>query len=129
MQTDLQFILWKRVDKPQNRILLIEDDPDVGPLLEHALLHAGFRVHWVSGAVEARSLLDERAYDLVLTDVMLPDGNGLDIADAAKAKGVKSLVITGYAFNFPKERLAHHEVLLKPIRPGELVNAIERRLA
>ena len=124
-----QFISWKRVDALHNRILLVEDDPDVGPLLEHALLHAGFRVHWVSGAVEAQALLSERAYDLVLTDVMLPDGNGLDIADAAKAMGVKSLVITGYAFNFPKERLAQHDVLLKPIRPNELVGAIERRLA
>jgi DNA-binding response OmpR family regulator len=130
MHTESPFISWKRrVDGSHNRILLVEDDPDVGPLLEHALLHAGFRVHWVSGAVEAKALLDERAYDLVLTDVMLPDGNGLDIADAAKAKGVRSLVVTGYAFNFPKERLARHEVLLKPIRPSELVDAIERRLA
>jgi DNA-binding response OmpR family regulator len=126
----MPFISWKRrVDEPHNRILLVEDDPDVGPLLEHALLHAGFRVHWVSGAVEAQALLGERAYDLVLTDVMLPDGNGLDIADAAKAKGVKSLVITGCAFQCSKERLARHEVLLKPIRPSELVDAIERRLA
>jgi DNA-binding response OmpR family regulator len=112
-----------------NLILLVEDDADVGPLLEHALLQAGFKVHWVSTAGEAQALLDERSYDLVLTDVMLPDGNGLDIADAAKARNLKCLVITGYAFQFPKERLAQHEVLLKPIRPRELVDAIERRLA
>jgi DNA-binding response OmpR family regulator len=118
----------RRVDERHNRILLVEDDPDVGPLLEHALLHAGFKVHWVSGAVEAQALLDERTYDLVLTDLMLPDGNGLDIADAAKAKSLKCLIITGYAFQFSKERLAQHEVLLKPIRPRELVDAIERRL-
>ncbi len=116
------------MDEHHNRILLVEDDPDVGPLLEHALLQAGFKVHWVSSAREAQELLDGRTYDLLLTDVMLPDGNGLDIADAAKARGLKSLVITGYAFQFPKERLAQHEVLLKPIRPGELVGAIERRL-
>jgi two-component system response regulator HydG len=112
-----------------SRILLIEDDADVGPLLEHALLHAGFKVHWVSSVAEEQTLLEERTYDLVLTDVMLPDGNGLDIADAAKARGLKCLVITGYAFKFPKERLTQHEVLLKPLRPHELVEAIERRLA
>jgi two-component system response regulator PilR (NtrC family) len=116
------------VGKSHNRILLVEDDPDVGPLLEHALLHAGFRVHWVSSAREAEALLEQRDYDLLLTDLMLPDGNGLDIADAAKARGLKSVVITGYAFKFPKERLAQHEVLLKPLRPNELVQAIERRL-
>jgi DNA-binding response OmpR family regulator len=117
------------MSESSNRILLVEDDPDVGPLLEHALLHAGFRVHWVSNAREARALLEGRDYDLLLTDVMLPDGNGLDIADVAKARGLKSLVITGYAFQFSQERLAQHEVLLKPIRPTELVHAIERRLA
>jgi hypothetical protein len=36
------------------------------------------KVHWVSTASEAKALLDERTYDLVLTDLMLPDGNGLD---------------------------------------------------
>jgi DNA-binding response OmpR family regulator len=111
-----------------SRILLVEDDADVGPLLEHVLLQAGFRVHWVSTASEAQALLDERTYDLILTDVMLPDGNGLDLADGAKARNLKCLVITGYAFQCPKERLAQHEVLLKPVRPRELVDAIERRL-
>lgn len=117
------------MDELHNRILLVEDDPDVGPLLEHALLHAGFKVHWVSTASEAHDLLEKRDYALVLTDVMLPDGNGLDIADAAKAKGVRSLVITGYAFKFPNERFAQHDVLLKPVRPNELVDTIERKLA
>src|SRR5215469_4538484 len=111
------------------RILLVEDDADVGPLLEHSLLHAGFKVHWVSTAGEAQALLEERTYDLLLTDLMLPDGSGFDIADAAKRRNLKCLVITGYAFQFPKERLAQHEVLLKPVRPHELVEAIERRLA
>ena len=114
--------------KPNNRILLVEDDPDVGPLLEHALLQAGFRVHWVSSVSEAQELLGARVYDLVLTDVMLPDGNGLNIADAANAKGIRSLVITGYAFQFPKERLAQHDLLLKPVRPSELIDVIERKL-
>jgi DNA-binding response OmpR family regulator len=117
------------VDKAHNRILLVEDDPDVGPLLEHVLLSAGFRVHWTSLYAEAEALLDCRVYDLVIADVILPDGNGLKIADTAKARGIRSIVITGYAFQVPKEQLAQHEVLLKPIRPNELVHAIDRRFA
>jgi DNA-binding response OmpR family regulator len=112
------------VGDAQNRILLVEDDPDVGPLLEHALLSAGFRVHWTSSFVEAEELLHARQYDLVLADVMLPDGNGLRIADAAKARGVRAIVVTAYAFQLPKEQLAQHEVLLKPVRPHELLHAI-----
>ncbi|HEV2550298.1 MAG TPA: response regulator [Stellaceae bacterium] len=116
------------MDELHNRILLVEDDPDVRPLLEHALLSAGFRVHMAISFVEALDLLDARVYDLVLTDVMLPDGNGIKIADAAKARDIKSLVITAYAFQIPKEQLAQHEVLLKPVRPREVVSAVERRL-
>ena len=114
----------KRVSKL--RILLVEDDSDVGPLLEHVLLSAGFRVHWVSTFAEAEALLEAREYDLVLADVLLADGNGLNIADAAKTKGIRSIVVTAYAFQLPKERLALHEVLLKPVRPAELVGAIGR---
>jgi DNA-binding response OmpR family regulator len=117
------------VAEHHNRVLLVEDDPYVGPLLEHVLLSAGFRVHWTTRFVEGEALLDHRAYDLVITDVMLPDGNGLKIADAAKARGIRSIVITAYAFQIPTEQLAPHEVLLKPIRPHELLSAIDRPAA
>lgn len=110
-------------------ILLVEDDPDVGPVLEHILISAGYRVHLVPTLGEAGSLLDARAYDLVLTDIMLPDGNGIGIADAALERGIASMVVTGHAFQIPAAKLARHEVLLKPVRARELVGAIERRLA
>ena len=110
-------------------ILLVEDDPDVGPVLEHILISAGYRVHLVPTLGEAGSLLEARAYDLVLTDVMLPDGNGIGIADAALKRGIASVVVTGHAFQIPAAELARHEVLLKPVRARELVGAIERRLA
>jgi DNA-binding response OmpR family regulator len=110
-------------------ILLVEDDPDVGPVLEHILISAGYRVHLVPTFLEAEALLDARPYDLVLTDIMLPDGNGIGIADAARERGIASVVVTGHAFQRPAEELARHEVLLKPVRARELVGAIERRLA
>jgi DNA-binding response OmpR family regulator len=110
-------------------ILLVEDDPDVGPVLEHILISAGYRVHLVPTFEEAGLLLEARAYDLVLTDIMLPDGNGIGIADAARERGIASVVVTGHAFQLPAEELARHEVLLKPVRARELVGAIERQLA
>jgi DNA-binding response OmpR family regulator len=113
---------------PSNRILLIEDDPDVGPLLEHVLLSAGYKVHMASTFAEGQSLLQTRAYDLVLTDVMLPDGNGIAIADAAKERGINTLIITGHAFHIDGDRLARHDYMMKPVRPGELVSAIRRQL-
>ena len=111
------------------RILLVEDDPGVGPLMEFVLATAGYVVRLVGTLMEARMLLRHWTCELVLADVMLPDGNGITIADKAKARGIKTLVITAYAVQIPAKQLARHQVLLKPVRPGELVNAIERCLA
>jgi CheY-like chemotaxis protein len=51
-------------------------------------------------------LFEARAYDLMLTDIMLPDGNGIGIADAARERGIASVVVTGHAFQLPAEELA-----------------------
>ena len=117
------------VAEERKLILVVEDDPDVGPVMEHVLISAGYRVQLVAALAEALSQLQSRTYDLVLTDVMLPDGNGIGIADAASDRGIACLVVTGHALRLPVEDLARHEVLLKPVRARELVIAVERRLA
>jgi two-component system, NtrC family, response regulator PilR len=104
-----------------HRILLIEDDPDVGTLLEHTLLAAGYRVSKVGTLAAAEPLLEHRSHDLLLADLSLPDGCGIDLADKARARGIKTLLITGDALRVPSERLAGHEYVLKPIRPRELL--------
>jgi DNA-binding response OmpR family regulator len=109
--------------------LFVEDGPDAGPIIEHALIAASYKVHLALWLGEALSRFQTRSYDIVLTDIMLPDGNGLGIADAASRRGIASLVIAGYAFWMTAEDLVRHEVLLKPVRARELLGAIERRLA
>jgi DNA-binding NtrC family response regulator len=58
----------------------------------------------------------------------MPDGSGIQLADKARENGVPVLIITGYAFNLPKDDLDRFEFLLKPVRPSELVQAVERVL-
>lgn len=122
--------MWYIVDhdEPKRpRILLLEDDPLVGPFIEHVLLDAGYRVHFVGTVAEAQSQLDSRTYDLVVADERLPDGSGLTIADAAKDRGIKTLVVTGCALEFPAEHL-RHEYLMKPVRPAELLSVLKLTL-
>lgn len=116
------------LETDMHRILLVEDDPDVGPLLENMLLSAGYRVSKVETVSAARLLLDHHAHDLLLTDVNLPDGDGIDVADRAKGKGVRTILVTGYAFQLPPEELRRHEYLMKPVRSAELVAAVKRVL-
>ena len=114
--------------KRVTRILLVEDDIDVRVLLEHVLVSAGCDVSAVETVKSAKRLLEARAYDLVVTDGSLPDGTGIDVADAAKARDVSALIVTGHALRLPQDRLAEYTYLLKPVRPPELVDAIRRML-
>jgi CheY-like chemotaxis protein len=65
---------------------------------------------------------------LVLTDVKLPDGNGMAIADRARDRGIEVVVITGFALQIPAEQLQRHHYLMKPVRAAELLGAIAEHL-
>ncbi|HUC64001.1 MAG TPA: response regulator [Stellaceae bacterium] len=106
-------------------ILVVEDDPDVGILLEHVLASAGYRVDRASTAAESRGLIASNRYDLVLADGVLPDGTGVELADQAKARGMKALIITGYALQLSQLGvLDRHDYVLKPIRPEALIGIV-----
>jgi DNA-binding response OmpR family regulator len=111
-----------------SRILLVEDDPDVQPLMEHILLDAGYEVDVTGTMHSGGELLGSRSYDLVIADGRLPDGNGMAVADKAREGGVKVLIVTGYALSLPVELIDRYEILLKPLRPHELIDAVKRAL-
>jgi CheY-like chemotaxis protein len=110
------------------RILLVEDDLDLRLLLEHVLLGAGYEVDTAATVADAHTRLDDADYDLVLADGRLEDGTGMMVAAKAVERGGKALIITGYAFDLPREQLDRYEYLLKPVRPSELLEAVGRVL-
>ena len=110
-----------------DRILLVEDDAELRLLLEHVLLGARYEVDTAATVEAACELLGSADYDLVLADGRLQDGTGMVVADRAVAAGVKALIITGYAFEL-KDELGRHDYLLKPVRPSELLEAVDRML-
>ena len=73
-------------------------------------------------------LLGQRAYDLVIADAKLPDGTGMAVVDQATERGIRAFIITGYAFTLPANELLKYEVLLKPLRPAEIVAAVDQAL-
>ena len=111
------------------RILLVEDDPDVRPLLEHILLSQRFDVTAAESVSVAITLLGSQPFDLVICDVNLPDGSGLAVADKAIASGVKALVVTGHGLSLKPNSLISYDYLLKPVRVSELLQTVKRCLA
>jgi two-component system response regulator PilR (NtrC family) len=98
------------------RILLVEDDPEVRPLLEHILLGENYDVTTAETVANGMTLLENQPFDLLITDVNLPDGSGLTVADKAIAAGLKTLVVTGHGLSLKPGALAGYDYLLKPLR-------------
>jgi DNA-binding response OmpR family regulator len=111
---------------PVNRILLLEDDEDVAELLVLVLRAAGYIVDLAVTVAQAERQLRDRGYGLVAGDWRLPDGDGTAVADLAADLGAKTAVLTGYALQMPPEKAARHEIWMKPLRPSELIAAVER---
>jgi two-component system response regulator PilR (NtrC family) len=80
------------------RVLVLDDEADLRELLEITLLKMGLDVDSAATLREARALFDERDYALVLTDMRLPDGLGLELVReiSASGKGTPVAVITAY---------------------------------
>jgi DNA-binding response OmpR family regulator len=110
------------------RILLVEDDVDVRLIIEHVLIDAGYEVDTIGTTAGGTELLQCRSYDLVVADGRLPDGTGLDVCDLAAENGMKCLIVTGYAFSLPVGSGERYDILLKPMRPAEIISAVERKL-
>ena len=67
------------------KILVIEDEPDIRKNLEYNLAREGFSVSGAASILEAKTLLSSDDFNLILLDLMLPDGSGLDLCKEIKA--------------------------------------------
>ena len=67
-------------------ILVIEDEPDIRRNLEYNLGREGFKASSVGSLDEANEKLKSKKFDLILLDLMLPDGSGLDLCKKIKSK-------------------------------------------
>ena len=79
-------------------ILVIDDEPDLRTLYELTLLREGHVVQTADSVTQARAILRHTVFDLVLTDMRLPDGQGLDLLRllANERRNERSIVITAY---------------------------------
>ncbi|WP_432723673.1 sigma-54 dependent transcriptional regulator [Jeongeupia wiesaeckerbachi] len=86
--------------KPRNhrRVLVVDDEVDLADLLELTLVKLGLDVDKANNVASARALLDTRNYDLVLTDMRMPDGEGLELIRHIQSArlDVPAAVITAY---------------------------------
>ena len=66
------------------KILIIEDEPDIRKTIEYNLAREGFDIHSAASLGEGKSILDD-SFSLLVLDLMLPDGSGLDLCRDIKS--------------------------------------------
>ena len=83
---------------PANSLLVVDDEPDLRTLYELTLVREGYSVETAGSVEEAWTLLCERAFGAVITDMRLPDGTGLELLQRLEegARSEKAIVITAY---------------------------------
>ncbi|MDA0949406.1 MAG: response regulator transcription factor [Proteobacteria bacterium] len=74
------------------KILIIEDEPDIRKTLEYNISREGYHVVSASSLVEAKSRFESDSFSLILLDLMLPDGSGLDLCREIKLDKEKSSI-------------------------------------
>ena len=111
---------------PASRILLVEDHASLGALRCAVLRRQGYAVVLTADGLEACRLLEDEAFDLVVTDAKLPSGSGWEVARAAKKIRLPVILSTGWPLP-PRVRDADY-VLSKPSSISHLLALIHLAL-
>ena len=114
-------------------ILIVEDDITFGMMLKTWLGKKGFEVSSVSTIARARKHIESQTVDLILSDLRLPDHEGIDLLKWMNEQGKASplIIMTGYAdiqSAVLAMKLGARDYIAKPVNPGELLKKISEAL-
>jgi two-component system cell cycle response regulator CpdR len=118
---------------PMPKILLAEDDNDMRRFLVKALEQAGYEVMSYDNGLSAYHRLREEPFELLLTDIVMPEMDGIELARRAAEldPDIKIMFITGFAavaLNPDSQAPKDAKVLSKPFHLRDLVNEVHKVL-
>lgn len=107
-------------------ILIAEDDSELNQLFQHVLRRSGYEATGVENGVQALEALDSAYYDLIISDVMMPGMDGLELVSALRESGnnIPVLMITAKdAFDDMRSGFASgtDDYMVKPVNINEMV--------
>ena len=129
------FLLGRaKAGRAMAHILLAEDDESLRKFLAAALVKAGHAVSDFGDGGDAYECLKGDSFDLLLTDIVMPGMDGIELAKRAAElnDGLKIMFITGFAavaLNSDSEAPKNAKVLSKPVHLRELVSEVNKMLA
>jgi signal transduction histidine kinase/CheY-like chemotaxis protein len=115
----------------QATILVVDDEAEVRTVIAETLEQLGHTVTMAANGPEGLSMLERQGFDLIVLDFAMPDMNGAQVAEAARAirPEQRILFVTGYAETDAIQAVAEDAPLLrKPFRASELARAVRSAL-
>lgn len=112
--------------------LVVDDVADVSEMLSALLTHAGYEVLTASSAQEAIALAREHHFDVIISDIGMPEMNGYQLAEVLRSlpgyQTVAMVAVTGYSMFGDRNRsltAGFNEHVTKPIDPRAFLELIE----
>jgi CheY-like chemotaxis protein len=113
--------------------LIVDDVSDVTEMLSVLLRHAGYEVSTASCAQDAIALAREHHFDIIISDIGMPEMNGYELAQALRSlpdyETVPMVAVTGYSMFDDRNRsltAGFNEHVTKPIEPRAFLDLIEQ---
>ncbi len=118
----------------KNKVLVIDDEAIVRVSCQRVLTPEGFNVVVVPSGSEAIERLENENFDLVLTDLKMPDMDGLEVLKTIKSRWPEMIVIiiTGYgtiSTAVQAIKLGAFEYIEKPFTPEDILNTVKKAIS
>ncbi|HET8940590.1 MAG TPA: response regulator, partial [Rudaea sp.] len=126
--------LWGQRRALGYRVLIVEDDPAQAKFCESILSHRGVITSVCDDPARVPTALEEFKPDMVLLDLYLPGGNGIEVAQAIRDSGHAFLPIVFLSgehdpdMRFDAIRMGADDFITKPVKPRHLVTTVESRI-
>jgi DNA-binding NtrC family response regulator len=116
-----------------SKILIVDDNPEVLKLIENILESNDYKVKTALSGKSAIKELESNEYDMVLTDLMMPDVDGMQVLEHAKLKTPRTMciILTGHGTiksSVEAIKKGAFDYITKPVSPSELLIIVEKAL-
>jgi CheY-like chemotaxis protein len=125
--TDNQATAPERRSRDKQKLMIVDDDPEVRIIVAEFLRDFGYQVLQATGGAEALDLLAQTPdLQMIITDIRMPDMSGIELADHAtqQRRDLKIILISGYFVSQELDR----RFLRKPFRMRDLEAAVREEL-
>ncbi|HHN65804.1 MAG TPA: sigma-54-dependent Fis family transcriptional regulator [Nitrospirae bacterium] len=118
----------------KGRVLVIDDEAIVRVSCERVLKPEGYEVMVTSRGDEAIELLEKEKYDVVLTDLKMPDMDGMEVLRIIKERwpDIQVVIITGYgtiSTAVQAIKMGAYEYIEKPFTPQDILEVVEKAMS